>query len=142
MTISFLKKGRAAQDAQEKADVEVEARIAQRSARRFWVPQNGKGSVTFLDGALTSDGVVDRVSYNEHRVRLRGSDFNFFPCVAENEPCPLCDDNNLYSFVNIFTVIDHAKWTDRNGKTHQHERRLFVAKRDTMKRLQKNASKL
>lgn len=141
MAISFLKRGKEAQEALAKADAEQEVRAAQRSVRRFWVPKDGESIITFLDGVLTPDGVLDVVTFNEHRVHMNGSWRNYFPCTAATEPCPLCQQNSPSSQVTLFTVIDHTKWKDRNGKVHQHERKLFVAKRDTLKRLQKMASK-
>jgi hypothetical protein len=142
MGITFLKKGKEAHKALQEADAAAEIRAAQRGVRRFWVPKDGEANVTFLDGGLTSDGLLDTTSFNEHRMKINGSWRNYFPCVAQYEPCPLCQmDNNQPSLVSLFTVIDHGKYTDRNGKLHQHERKLFVAKRDTIKRLQKLAAK-
>ena len=141
MGITFLKRGKEAQEAHVKADVEAEIRSKQRGPRRFWVPKDGESIITFLDGALTPEGLLDVVSYNEHRKFLNGSWRNYFPCVAAQEPCPICQEDNQATLVTLFTVIDHTKWKDRNGKTHQNERKLFVAKRDTVKRLQKMAAK-
>jgi hypothetical protein len=141
MAITFLKRGRAAQDAHEKAEKEAEVRAAQNKVRRFWVPKDGETTITFLDGKLNSDGLLDVVSYHEHRVFANGHWRNFFPCTAAEEPCPICEQDNQPTLVTVFSVLDHSKWKDRSGKVHRHERKLFVAKRDTVKRLQKLASK-
>ncbi len=141
MGVSFLKRGRAAQEAFAKAEAEAEVRNAQGKARRFWVKDGEEAVITFLDGKLTSEGLLDAVQFNEHKAQLNGSWRNYFPCTAGEEPCPLCQQNNHASLVSLFTVLDHRKWKDRAGKVHRHERKLFVAKRDTFKRLQKFASK-
>ena len=141
MGITFLKKGKEAHKAMREAEKAAEARAAAKGAFRFWVKQDGEGLVTFLDGNLTSDGLLDTVSFNQHNLKINGKWRNYFVCVADNEPCPLCEMDNYPTLVALFTVLDHTKYTDRNGKVHQHERKLFVAKRDTMKRLQKLAAK-
>ena len=38
-------------------------------------------------------------------------------------------------------MIDHTEWKDKNGKVHQNEKRLYVAKKQTLQRLQKLAIK-
>jgi len=142
MGLSFLKRGKAAIAANAKADAEAEVRSAARGLRRFWLPKDGESALTFLDGELTPDGLLQPgVAYTEHKLFLNGHWRNYFPCTAEEEPCPLCQQEAPKTLVNIFTVIDHNKWEDRNGKKHTNERKVFVAKRDTMKRLQKMASK-
>lgn len=141
MSVSFLKKGQAAHEAVAQADAETEARKKSAGIRRYWIPQDGEGQVTFLDGDLTKDGLLDAVAYYEHQVKLNGHFRNWFPCTADSEPCPICDGGDNPSLVTAFTVIDHNKWKDKNGVVHQHERRLFVCKRDTFKMLQKIATK-
>jgi hypothetical protein len=139
--VSFLKKGREAHEAARRAEMDAEKREKSREARRFWVAQDNETQVTFIDGHLSSDGLLDIVSFNEHRVFRNGHWRNFFPCTADSEPCPICEGGDHPALVSLFTVLDHTKWKDKNGKWHQHERRLFVAKRDTLKRLQKAATK-
>jgi hypothetical protein len=140
--VSFLKRGKAAQKLIAKADAAAEIRQSQRDVRRFFVPMEGESMVTFLDGELDSDGLLSAVAFNEHKVKMNGTWRNYFPCTAAHEPCPICEQADHYpSLVSLFTVIDHTKWKDKNGKVHRHERKLFVAKRDTLKRLQKQATK-
>lgn len=141
MAVSFLKRGKAAQEAMAQADKEAEVRAKQRGARRFWVPNDGESVITFLDGDLNEDGLLVPVTYWEHRLNLNGSWRNYFPCTGGQDPCPLCEQDSPKSLVSLFTVLDHTRWKDRTGKTHSNERKLFVAKRDTIKRLQKMATK-
>lgn len=142
MAISFLKRGADAHKALQKAEKEAEARAAARGAFRFWLKEGDERMITFLDGDLTDDGLLDTVSFNQHQVKMNGKFRNYFVCTAESEPCPLCEMPDTFpTLVSCFTVLDHSEYTDRNGKKHQHERKLFVAKRDTMKRLQKLATK-
>ena len=141
MAVDFLKRGKSAHEAIAKADHEAEVRQAQYAIRRFWIPKDGETQITFLDGALTPEGLLDTTTYLEHQVFMNGNWKNWFPCVSEVEPCPICESNNYHSVVSLFTVIDHSQYTDRNGKVHKNERRLFAAKRDTLKRLQKLATR-
>ena len=141
MGLSFLKKGKEAHKALQEAEKQAEARAAARGAYRFWVKEGEERMVTFLDGDVEDGILVTKASFNQHNVKINGKFRNYFVCVGENEPCPLCQMDNYATLVCCFTVLDHARYTDRNGKVHQHERKLFVAKRDTMKRLQKLALK-
>lgn len=141
MTFDFMKKGKAAHEQVVKADLETEARKAAGSVWRFRMPQDTEAQITFLDGVLGDEGLLDTVTYWEHQVRLNGKWGNFFPCTQEFEPCPLCEKGETSALVALFTIIDHRKWEDKNGKAHQHEKRLFACKRDTFKRLQHLATK-
>lgn len=139
--VSFLKRGKEAYAAMKQSEAEAEIRKASFAIRRFWLPIDGETQITFLDGELDEDGDLFPVHYKEHQVRMNGHWRNWFVCIKDKEPCPVCADGHHPSDVCVFTVIDHSRYTDKQGKQHQHERRLFVAKRDTFKRLAKGASK-
>lgn len=150
MAFKGLKRGAVAvheEIAREDARIET-ARQAMTGLRRFWLPQDKDSRITFLDGDLDEEtGLLDVMCYYEHNVYLNGNWRNWFVCIEDEEPCPLCQEMDMgnkqvtRSLVFPFTIIDHDVWTDRNGNTHQDEKRLFVAKRDTFKRLSKMASK-
>lgn len=139
MAVGFIKRGKEGLEALQREEAAAEQREKERSVKRFWVEKGAETKVTFLDGDV-EDGVLDPATYNEHRLKLNGHWRNFFVCLGKAH-CPICEQGDYYSQVFLFTVLDHTKYTDRNGKRHQHERRLFVAKRDTYKRLQKIALK-
>lgn len=142
MGLQFLKKGTESQKQVAQAEAESEARKKQASIRRFWMPEGKETQITFLDGELGEDGVLDSVTYWEHQVKLNGHFRNWFPCTKDMEPCPICAMPDYSpSLVAVFTILDHTKWEDKDNKTHQHERRLFACKRDTLKRLQFLAGK-
>ncbi len=141
MVGSFLVRGNEVQDELKKQDAQAEARKASRQYTRYYLPIGKEGTITFLDGNLNSDGFIDAVGVWEHNAYLNGHWRNYFTCIAKREPCPACAAGNTKYFATMLTVIDHSKYTDRNGKDHQYERRLFVAKGDTMKRLQRFAAK-
>lgn len=142
-SFKFLQKGKAAHAAIEKEESAAAARRAQSDQpRRFWIPDGKETQITFLDGALDDDGLLDAVTYWEHQLKINGNWRNWFACTQLDEPCPICDGTDSQpSLVSVFTIIDHTEWKDSNGKVHKDEKRLFVCKRETFRRLQKIAAK-
>lgn len=140
MAVKFLKKGAAAQKAVEQQDAKDEA-AAKGNLYRFWMPEDAETQITFLDGDLNDDGLLDIPMYYEHQVNMNGDWKNWFVCTSEDEICPICEGGLKASLVGIMTIIDHTEWKDGKGKTHKNERKLFVAKRQTIKQLQKIATK-
>lgn len=145
---SFMKRGAAARKALE----EDEARAAQRQAEigkawRFYIPKDKLGEdfkVTFLDGDLDEDGMLDLLAWDEHTVMNEGKPEQYV-CTADNEPCPLCHAGNRSSYVAAFTIIDHSEYEirkgDRKGQIITNEKKLYVVKRSTIGKLQKFATK-
>jgi len=139
--MGFLKKGKASQKqvaaAEKKAEEQAEGYI-----RRFWLPNDAETTITFLDGKLLPDGLLDNTTFLEHQLNLNGSWQNWYACTSEDEPCPICEGGDTPSLVGVFTIIDHSEWTSKkDGSKHKDEKRLFVAKRHTLKQLQKIATK-
>lgn len=141
MAVNFLKKGKAAHEAVAQADLETEQKKLSASVFRFYLPEDKESQITFLDGDLDDDGLIDTCTMWEHQLKLNGSWKNWFVCTRDNEPCPICEGGNGSSLVALFSVIDHSEWKDSNDIVHKNERKLFVAKRDTLKLLQKIATK-
>lgn len=138
--LSFLKRGKVAQEAFAKEEHKAEMNSKNKTFR-FFVPQDKDASITFLDGNL-ADGVLDIPFFYEHNVNMNGKWNNFFVCTQDEEPCPICEGGSAASYVGIMTVIDHSEYTSKkDGKTYRDQPRLFVAKRDTIKMLQKIAVK-
>jgi len=146
MAVKFLKRGKEAAEETQKADAEMERRRAAAKNKdnvyRYWMPEGEEQKITFLDGELNEAGVLDVPRYWEHNLLLGGSWKNWFPCTKDEEPCPLCDLKQP-SLVYVFTIIDHRQWKEKKGdhKEHEHERKLYVCKGDTYKRLSKMAHK-
>ena len=110
---------------------------------RYWMPKSTSRKLVFL-----TDGDKAPVIW-EHQVQLNGSWKNWFTCLQPlGRPCPLCQfaaaNNNKYSRskVCLFTVIDTAEFTDKNGKARKNERRLFVAKQKITEKLKRRCSRL
>jgi hypothetical protein len=138
--LSFLKRGKEAQKiaAQEEAKAEMRSKD---NIFRFWIPKDGEGDITFLDGDLT-DGILDIPFYHEHNVYMNGSWMNWFICTQDEEPCPICEGGGNHSYVGVMTVIDHSEYTSKKDNSIKKDVvKLFVAKRDTIKLLQKQAVK-
>ena len=87
--------------------------------RRFYLPYNGECQVTFLDGVLDDELMLDVPMFYEHQVRLNGKWENFV-CVAETEPCPICEKGeSRNSLVGILTVIDHTRTDQERPERRQ-----------------------
>jgi hypothetical protein len=145
--MGFLMTGDAAKQA--KIEAEAKAEAAKAEAGKLWRfriseddPEDHR--ITFLDGTLDEDGTLEAPMWHEHTLQL-GGNWKNVPCTAKEEPCPICANNENPSLVAGFTVIDHTPFTIKNGpnagKTVEHSRKLFVAKRTTYAQLQKLASK-
>lgn len=138
--LSFIKKGKAAQETMAKEEHKAEQK-SKGSVHRFWLPKDKDGCITFLDGDL-KDGMLDIPFYYEHQVNMNGSWNNHFICTQDEEPCPVCEGGHSPSYVGVFTIIDHSEYVSKkDGKTYKDQVRLLVAKRDSIKTLQKLAEK-
>lgn len=140
--VKFLKKGKEGAELTKQAEAESERKRAESGSTvyRYWMPDGAEQRITFLDGELSEAGLLDVPRYWEHNLQINGSWKNWYPCTKDEEPCPLCDIK-APALVYAFTIIDHREWEDKNGKTHQHERKLYICKGDTYKRLSKIAAK-
>lgn len=137
--MSFLKRGQAAAVAFEQEEARVEA-SRKNNVFRFWMPNDAENTLTFVDGHL-KDGMIDMPMFYEHQVYANGNWRNWFVCVGEEEPCPICEGGDNPSFCGALTVIDHSEWADKKGHTHKDEVKLYIAKRKTIKLLTKLATK-
>lgn len=138
--LSFLKRGAAAVAEMDKEEKRIEMSRKDK-VFRFYLPDGGKGDITFLDGNL-KDGILDVPYYYEHKQFMNGRHDNFFICTQDEEPCPICEGGGTASYVGILTVIDHSEFTSkRDNKVYKDTIKLFVAKRDTIKLLQEMAVK-
>lgn len=138
--MNFLKTGAAAQHAaMEKDDIERATRF---QPFRFWIEKGKETRFTFLDGHVDSGVLVAGVAFQEHMLKKTASKgFDNICCVQEQEDCPICLDGDRPSLVFAMTILDHTEWKDKDGKIHEHQKRLFVCKGDTFKMLQMKAMK-
>ncbi|TAJ84523.1 hypothetical protein [Reyranella sp.] len=146
-TPSWMMRGKAAHEAYARDAAEQEVRReAQRRLHRFRIDVNEPARITFLDGALDEDGLLAVPSLYEHTVQLAGR-WATFVCVGGGaEPCPICDSGRPPALVAAFTVIDHRPYTIRRGPKAGtvvvDQRKLFVAKKSTLAKLQFKATTL
>jgi len=138
--MGWLKKGAEGHAEIVNADAK-QAEAAKNANIRHWMKPGTERRVTFLDGDLGDDGLIEVNMYYEHNLYLAGTWTNWFVCVGEEEPCPICEGGDNPALVGAFTIIDHSKWTDKNGKEYKNQLRLLVAKRQTIKKLQTQAVK-
>lgn len=146
-TPTWMMRGKAAHEAYARDAAEQEVRReAQRRLHRFRIDVNEPARITFLDGALDEDGLLAVPSLYEHSVQLAGR-WATFVCVGGGaEPCPICDSGRPPALVAAFTVIDHRPYTIRRGpkagSVVVDQRKLFVAKKSTLAKLQFKAAAL
>lgn len=121
---------------EEVAKKEVEHEERQKNyVNRFWLPPETSAKIIFLDD---NPPIIE-----EHQLKLNGDWKNWFTCLRMlGEPCPLCDtlQDNPYT-VGFYTIIDTTSWTDKNGKEHKNERKLFAAKFKTLQQLKRLSAK-
>lgn len=140
----FLLTGKKAVEAKQNEKIKDDQRKAAREnkAFRFWMPEDAEVTLTFLDGNLDADGVIEAPMYYEHQLNLAGSWQNWFVCLKNiDQPCPICESGDESKLVTAFTVIDHSVYESKQGKVYKDNVKLFVCKQMTMKLLQKIATK-
>ena len=90
---SWMKTGAAAKQAFAQEETKAEERKAEAGKLwRFYVAPDKDAQITFLDGSIGEDGLLEVPVFYEHRVRINGEWENFV-CTAdkdESQPCPLC----------------------------------------------------
>jgi len=107
--------------------------------RRYYLPAESKGKITFVDGNVHPKGFKLPFAIMEHNLKLNGHWRNWYTCIGKG--CPLCEHGNKPYLATIYTVIDHNKWNDKQGGVHQDETRLFVAKTSVQRILKAKAEK-
>lgn len=144
---SFLLRGSAARHAQQKDEAKAEMRKAEREkAWRYRMKDGEERVITFLDGDLDEDGLLNVPMKQEHHIKV-GGDFKQFICTMDDEgTCPLCaSEDKEAQLVAYLTVLDRSEYTVKQGKdqgkTKKDQKRLFVAKGITYKDLCKKAVK-
>jgi hypothetical protein len=148
MALSFIKTGAESAKLAQKNALEVKQRQEQQGKiRRFYIKNVGEDArITFIDGNLGPDGFIVPSRWYEHNLLLNGKWFNYFVCPEKtmpdlNDPCPIEETGDIATLVAGFTVIDHRSFKGKNDKTYMNERRLLIAKPDSVELLNKLAVK-
>jgi len=142
MAVSFLKKGADAQEILKKEKLKADLREKEHGAFRFWLPSGGETQITFVDGELDANGLLDVPVFYEHNLKLNGKWGNLFTCTGDVEPCPICESGDNPACVAIMTIIDHSTYVSKkDGKEYSDTVKLFVMKQGTRKILQRLATK-
>ncbi len=142
----FLKTGQERAAMMKVAEEKAEARAEQFGKMwRFYIGSkkedlNKDNQITFLDGDLDKHGMLDNPAFHEHSLKFNGRIMNFVSC-CDDEPDPISLAGREPYEAMAFTVIDHTERKDKEGKKFKHRKKLFVAKRPVLLRLQKYATK-
>ncbi len=141
----FLKTGSARQAAIKADEQRAKAQAEKRGKLfRFYINAkkdlNKDFTITFVDGNLDDEGMLENPVFHEHTLKVAGKITNFVSC-CDREEDPLQAAGQEPYLAQAFTIIDHTGYTDKDGVDHPHQKRLLVAKRNSMKQLQKLASK-
>lgn len=143
MAVKWAKKGEAAVAAIAQDEEQKKLEAAKRQKLwRFYLKSGDKAQITFVDGDVTPEGHLDALMYREHMVFHNGKWDNFV-CVADDEPCPLCESGDTPTLVAALTIIDHREVdsTKNKGTVYKDTPKLFVFKPATFKILQAMAVK-
>lgn len=143
---SFLKRGDDARKAllQQDAQAEQEKEI-RGNYQNFYLKPGSQATITFLDGALDKDGLLDMPLFYLHSVYHAGMGTNGrrinLVCTQDSEgDCPICAYDKA-QLVGALTIIEHTEYETAEG-TVTNPRRLFLPKRQTMRELQEAAAQL
>jgi hypothetical protein len=146
-TVGWLKKGVAAKQMLANEEAKAEQRKEEAGKMwRFWMPPGESRTITFLDGSLDNEGMLDLDLFYEHQIKI-GGEWQNFVCVADDDQtCPICERGDSKPvLVGLMTIIDHTphkvKQGPNAGKIIKNTRKLFACKRSTIKMLSKYAVK-
>jgi len=136
MGVAWIKRGREAKEQWSKQNKKDDDKRKNLSFR-FFLPRGKSAMITFLDGKINDEGILDCPMYYEHQLHMNGSWKNWFVCVGTEGACPICEGTGKEpAYVMALSVIDHSKFTSKKDqKEYKNQRRLFVFKRDTLKML-------
>lgn len=127
---SWFQRGEEGKKRAAEEDAATQARREQRGGpRRFWLKNDTSAKVTYLD---TPD-----VFLHEHNLKLAGKFYNYFTCLKDIDTCPICEDGDQPSYIVAATIIDHRKYTDKDGKEHVNQKKLIVFKGRARQRIMK-----
>lgn len=130
------------------ATEQAKADLAQAQAGfRFWIKVGQENRITFVDGGLDADGMLDVPYWYEHRLMIGGRIQNVtcYESVSDMGPCPVCAAGHRTQLVAGLTIVNHTPYTvvsgQNAGKTLSTRRQMFVAPRTAVQTLQQLAAK-
>lgn len=146
--LSWLKRGDDAKKLTEQKEQQQQQAYEDASKLwRFFVKKGEERRITFVDGEIGENGMLDQPKYYEHGPLFWNGKYQFFLCKAQTNPgeghvCPICEMGNKPALVALFTIIDHTVTKSKDGtKTYKDRKMLFVAKSKTYELLQTMAKK-
>lgn len=109
--------------------------------RRFYMKPGADATIVFLDGDNSEDEPIG--NYKEHQFEsTTGRWPNFASCTGAAGGCVFCKAGVRAYDAFPFTIIQiKPVWTDRDGNEHKNQRKLLIAKKESMQRLLRQIEK-
>jgi hypothetical protein len=109
--------------------------------RRFYMKPGADATIVFLDGDNSEDEPIG--NYKEHQFESTTGNWpNFASCTGAAGGCVFCKAGVRAYDAFPFTIIQmKPTWTDRDGNEHKNQRKLFIAKKESMQRLLRQIEK-
>jgi hypothetical protein len=109
--------------------------------RRFYMKPGADATIVFLDGDNSDDEPIG--NYKEHQFEsTTGRWPNFASCTGAAGGCVFCKAGvRAYDAWPLTIIQIKPTWTDRDGNEHKNQRKLLIAKKESMQRLLRQIEK-
>jgi hypothetical protein len=109
--------------------------------RRFYMKPGADATIIFLDGDNSEDEPIG--NYKEHQFESTSGRWpNFQSCTGAAGGCVFCKAGVRAYDAWPFSIIQiKPTWTDRDGNEHKNQRKLLIAKKESMQRLLRQIEK-
>jgi hypothetical protein len=135
---TWFAKGKEGAERSKQVDAETQAKFEQSGIRRLWLENDTSAKFTFLDNP--------EFFMHEHNLKIGKSYHNYFTCIKDFDTCPLCESGDNPSYVVVGTIINHAKWKDKDEVEHTNQKQLAVfrgrARQKILKQIEKREGDL
>lgn len=109
--------------------------------RRFYMKPGEDATIIFLDGDNTEDEPIG--NYKEHQFESTSGRWpNFQSCTGAAGGCVFCKAGvRAYDAWPLTIIQVKPTWTDRDGNEHKNQRKLLIAKKESMQRFLRQIEK-
>jgi hypothetical protein len=95
--------------------------------QRLWLKKGETSQVVILDEKLS-------FGRREHSVKQADGHFAPEPCIADHEPCPLCEmtDTPMIYDVILLSCLDLREYTNKEGKVVKYTKKVIPIKKNDL----------